>query len=105
MSRAGDLLREETKRRASSTWMGKLSKIGAWFQAAEWLDEQMGPQDPTEWPDLVTLANALRYDYTEGRGHGKQPEWDEVSQQIRDIWLKRAKQVDDYIRREANEAT
>jgi hypothetical protein len=101
MSKAGDLLRAEAKIRAETQWKGKLSKTGAWFQAAKWLDENVRePLPEGTWPDLVTLANALRYDFTEGRGHGKQPDWNDCAPNIQKIWLDRARQIDNYIQRE-----
>jgi hypothetical protein len=51
VSRAGDLLRDETKRRAAGPWKGKLTQIGLWFKAAEWLDKRC--------PDLGEAGGAI----------------------------------------------
>jgi hypothetical protein len=96
VSRAGDLLREETKRRAAGPWKGKLTQIGLWFKAAEWLDKRC--------PDLgeaggsisqEVLAEALRSQNM--RRHPDADGWKGIAPNARAMWMDGARQLQEQI--------
>jgi hypothetical protein len=81
---AAELLRSETKRRASNEWQGKLSKIGPWLQAADWLEDQEDDND--------TLAIALRA--MNMRHHPEADNgWEASSDHVKTLWRARARQL------------
>lgn len=100
MSKAGDRLRAEAVSRSQGPWAGKLTKIGMWLQAADWLDENVSDQQAVGRPTVEQFAYALLRESTEGNGHPPRQPWADQSKIIQNLWLKKARKLQTFIDRE-----